>query len=138
MAENKIHLKLITHEKVLFEGDVDEIYAKGLEGEFGILVNHTPFMSALAIGVTKIVTDGKADYFAVMGGVFQIINNQAILLCEDAENGKDIDLATAKTEKERLEARIGSPEHQKDIKEQEKALATALARFKAAMNQNQQ
>lgn len=135
MSENKIHFKLITHEKVVFEGDVDEIYAKGIDGEFGILVDHTPFMSALDIGVTKIVSDGKANYFAVMGGVMQIINNQAVLLTEDAENGKDINLAIAKSEKEKLEARVGSEEYQKDIQNSNKALAMALAKFKAAMQE---
>lgn len=135
MSENKIHFKLITHEKVVFEGDVDEIYAKGIDGEFGILVDHTPFMSALDIGVTKIVSDDKANYFAVMGGVLQIINNQAVLLTEDAENGKDINLAIAKSEKEKLEARVGSEEYQKDIQNSNKALAMALAKFKAAMQE---
>jgi len=135
MSENKIHFKLITHEKIVFEGDVDEIYTKGINGSFGILVDHTPFMSALAIGVTKIVNEGTATYFATMGGVLQFTNNQAVILSEEAENGKDIDVTVAKAEKERLEARIGSPEAQKNIQAENKALAIALAKFKAAMNE---
>lgn len=131
----KIHFKLITHEKIVFENDVDEIYCKGLEGEFGILPDHTPFMSALAIGVTKVVADGNADYFATVGGVFQVSNNNAVLLTEEAENGKDIDLTVAKAEKEKLEARNGNPDSQKDIDNKNKALAIALAKFKAAMNE---
>ncbi len=135
MSENKIHFKLITHEKIVFEGDVDEIYTKGINGSFGILVDHTPFMSALAIGVTKIVNEGTPTYFATMGGVLQFTNNQAVILSEEAENGKDIDVTVAKAEKERLEARIGSPEAQKNIQAENKALAIALAKFKAAMNE---
>ena len=135
MSENKIHFKLITHEKIVFEGDVDEIYTKGINGSFGILVDHTPFMSALAIGVTKIVNEGTSTYFATMGGVLQFTNNQAVILSEEAENGKDIDVTVAKAEKERLEARIGSPEAQKNIQAENKALAIALAKFKAAMNE---
>lgn len=135
MSENKIHFKLITHEKVVFEGDVDEIYTKGTEGEFGILPNHVPFMSALAICVTKVVANGEATYYATMGGVFQFVDNNAVLLTEEADNGKDIDATAAKAEKEKLEARIGG-EAQKDAQNANKALAMALARFKAAMNQN--
>lgn len=131
----KIHFKLITHEKIVFENDVDEIYCKGLEGDFGILLDHTPFMSALTIGVTKVVSDGKADYFATVGGVFQVTNNNAVLLTEEAENGKDIDLTVAKAEKEKLEARNGNPDNQKDIDNKNKTLAIALAKFKAAMNE---
>lgn len=131
----KIHFKLITHEKIVFENDVDEIYCKGLEGDFGILPDHTPFMSALKIGVTKVVNDGQADYFAIVGGVFQVTDNNAVILTEEAEDGKDIDLTVAKAEKEKLEARNGNSENQKDIDNKNKALAVALAKFKAAMNE---
>ena len=44
-------------------------------------------------------------------------------------------MTVAKAEKERLEARIGSPEAQKNIQVENKALAMALAKFKAAMNE---
>ena len=32
-----MHLKIITHEKVVFDEDVDEIYTKSTDGEFGVL-----------------------------------------------------------------------------------------------------
>lgn len=135
MPDKKIHFKLITHEKIVYEGDVDELYSQGLEGRFGILPDHTPFMSALKIGVTKIVSNGSADYFATLGGVLQFSNNHAVILSEDALNGKDIDVAVAKAEKEKLEARFGSDEYKKDVENFERNLAMALAKFKAAMNQ---
>jgi len=135
MPDKKIHFKLITHEKIVYEGDIDEIYSQGLEGRFGILPDHTPFMSALEIGVTKIVSNGNADYFATLGGVLQFSDNHAVILSEDAINGKDIDVAVAKAEKEKLEARYGTEEYKKDLEHSEKALAMALAKFKAAMNQ---
>ena len=136
MSKNKIHFKLITHEKIIFEGEIDELYTQGIEGSFGILVDHTPFMSALAIGVTKIINDGKAQFFATMGGILQFTNNQAVILTEEAENGTNIDVTIAKAEKEKLEARFGSEEYQKDIQKSNKALAMALAKFKAAMQEN--
>lgn len=135
MSEKKIHLKIITHEKIVYENDVDELYCMGVDGAFGILPDHTPFMSALDIGVTKVVIADRNDYFAVIGGVLQFMNNNAVILSEEAENGRDIDLIVAKAEKERLEARIGSPEAQKNIQAENKALAMALAKFKAAMNE---
>lgn len=132
MSDKKIKFKLITHEKVIFDGEVDEIYAKGIEGEFGILAGHLPFMSALAIGVTKIVNNDEPIYFSTVGGVLQFINNEAVILSEDAENGNDIDLAVAKSEKEKQEAKFYTPEKIKDIQQSEKALAVAISRFKAA------
>lgn len=32
-----MRLKIITHEKVVFDENVDEIYTRGVDGEFGIL-----------------------------------------------------------------------------------------------------
>ena len=132
MSEKKIKFKLITHEKVVFDGEVDEIYAKVIEGEFGILSNHVPFMSALSIGVTKIVNNGESLFFSTVGGVLQFMNNEAVILSEDAEKGTDIDLAVAKSEKEKEEAKFYTPEKIKDIQQSEKALAIAISRFKAA------
>ena len=131
MSDKKIRFKLITHEKVVFDADVDEIYAKGLEGEFGILPDHTPFMSALAIGVTKVVVDGEPVYFSTIGGVLQFMNNEAVILSEDAENGKDIDLALAKSEKEKEDAKVLDAKELQSIKNTN-ALAVAISRYNAA------
>ena len=135
MSEKKIKVKIITHEKVVFDGEADEIYAKGSEGSFGILPDHTPFMSALAIGVTKIVNDNVSTYFSTIGGVFQFMNNEAVILSEDAENGNDIDIAVAKAEKEKEEARFVNPQTLKEIQQTDKALAVAISRFKAASSE---
>jgi len=135
MSEKKIKVKIITHEKVVFDGEADEIYAKGYEGSFGILPDHTPFMSALAIGVTKIVNDNVSTYFSTIGGILQFMNNEAVILSEDAENGNNIDIAVAKAEKEKEEARFVNPQTLKEIQQTDKALAVAISRFKAASSE---
>ncbi len=133
LSKKNLHLKITTHQKVVFDADVDEIYSKGTDGEFGILSNHIPFMSALDIGVTKAVTGGITEYFAIMGGVFQITDNQALILAQAAENGKDIDTARAKQAQERAEARLADSTEELDIKRAEIALARATARLKASL-----
>lgn len=129
----KINLKIITHEKEVFNEDVDAIFSRGVDGEFGILPDHQPFMSALDIGVTKIEKDGQPELFATMGGIFQFKDNQAIILTDMAERGYDIDVTRAKAAKERAEARLGSHDVEIDTARAQIALAKALARLKAAM-----
>ena len=68
MSEKKIHLKIITPEKIVFEDDVDSITAKGIKGSFGILPNHVPFMSALAVDTAKAVKDVNPEAKTI-GGV---------------------------------------------------------------------
>ena len=126
-----MHLKIITHEKLVFDEDVDEIYTKGTAGEFGILKNHIPIMSALDIGVTKIVQDGKSRYFTTMGGVLQFKDNEAIILTPTAEDGNDIDVARAKEALARARAKLAERDAELDVKRTEAAVARALARLKA-------
>ncbi len=129
----KINLKIITHEKEVLNEDVDAIYSRSVDGEFGILPDHQPFMSALDIGVTKIEKDGESELFATMGGIFQFKDNQAIILTDMAERGSDIDVTRAKAAKERAEARLGSHDVEVDTARAQIALAKAMARLKAAM-----
>ena len=94
--EKFMRLKIITHEKVVFDENVDEIYTRGVDGEFGILKNHVPIMSALDIGVTQIKQGENAKCFTTMGGVLQFKDDECIILTTTAECGDDIDVARAK------------------------------------------
>jgi len=131
-VDKKLHLKITTHEKVVFDADVDEIYTKGTQGEFGILPNHIPFMSALDVGVTKVIIDGKPEYFTTMGGVFQLKNNEALILTQTAEKGSDIDIERAAEAKKRAEERLENEPDTSDVQRAEVALSRALARLKAS------
>lgn len=128
---NKLHLKITTHERVVFDSDVDEISAKGVQGEFGILPNHVPFMSALDIGVAKIMVDGKPQLFTIMGGIFQLKDNEALILTQLAERAEEIDVERAIEAKKRAEERLEEVEGEIDLQRAEIALAKAMARLKA-------
>ncbi len=132
MTEKTIHFKIITPEKIVYEDDVDAVYARGQAGSFGILPDHIPFMSSLAIDIARAEKNGVIFSFSVIGGAFQFKNNEAIILTEVAECGTDIDIARAQLAKERAEAKLGNAQSQRDIKIANAALARAMARLKAA------
>ncbi len=129
-----MHLKIITHEKVVYDEDVDEIYTKGVDGEFGILKGHVPLMAALDIGVTKVIKDGQPKYFTTMGGVFQFKDDEGIILTTTAESGDEIDVMRAKEALERAKLRLEESEASLDAKRAEAAIARAMARLKATLN----
>ena len=132
MSEGKIKLKIVTHQSVLFEHDVDEIYTQGVDGRFGVLKNHIPFVTALDVGVTKLIDAGKAIYLTTMGGIFQFKDNEATILTDVAEIGDNIDIVRAKEAKERAEARLRAKSESVQIARAEIALAKAIARISAA------
>lgn len=130
-----MHLKIITHEKVVFDEDVDSIQTKGVDGEFGILKGHVPIMSALDIGVTKVTQGEKSKCFTTMGGVFQFKDEEGIILTNTAESGDEIDVARAKEALKRAQARLAEHDAEVDAKRAEAAIARAMARLKATLNE---
>lgn len=132
MSDKKLHLKITTHEKTVFDADVDEIYSKSTQGEFGVLPNHVPFMCPLDIGITKVVVDGKPHRYTTMGGVFQLVDNQALILTQAAESADEIDVQRAEEAKKRAEERLSNISDDMDTERASIALARALARLKAS------
>ena len=129
-----MHLKIITHEKIVFDEDVDAVYTKGTDGEFGVLKNHVPFMASLDIGVTKVVQNGNEKYFTTMGGIFQIKDNDALILTTTAESKDEIDIERAKAAFSRAQSRLAETDAETDAKRAEAALARAMARLKATLS----
>ena len=79
MANKKMNLKIITPEKVLVDEPVDALFSRAIDGEFGILPDDIPFMTALDIGVTKYLKYNVTEYISIIGGIFQISDNNIIL-----------------------------------------------------------
>jgi len=132
MSDKKIKLKIITHESVVFEGEVDGVYTKGVQGDFGVLPGHIPFMTTLDIGVTRVQMGEEKLFFSTIGGAFQFKNNEAVILTQFAQNGKDVDVAKEELEKQEAEAKLGSAKTKEDIKVAEDLRARAMAQLKAA------
>ena len=127
-------LKIITHERIVFEGEVDELVIQTKGGMLGILKDHIPVTTALEIGVTKARMGNNYKYFATMGGVFQFKNNEAVILTDVCEDGCDIDVTRANAAKNRAEARLADATAKIDADRAQAALARSLARLKAALN----
>ena len=129
-----MNLKIITHERIVFEGEVDELVIQTKSGQMGILKDHIPITTALDIGVTKAIINGKNKYFATMGGIFQFKDNVATILTDVCEDGCEIDVTRASEAKRRAEARLADASAKVNAERAQAALARSLARLKAALN----
>lgn len=129
-----MRLKIITHERIVFEGDADEIVIQTKTGQMGILKDHIPVTTVLDIGVTKITLGDSVKFFATMGGIFQFKDNVATILTDVCEDGCDIDVTRANAAKNRAEARLTDSAAKVDTQRAQAALARSLARLKAALN----
>ena len=129
-----MQLKIITHERIIFDGEADEIVIQTKTGQMGILKDRLPVTTVLDIGVTKIKQGEKYRYFATMGGIFQFKDNVATILTDVCEDGSDIDVTRANAAKNRAEARLADNAAKVDTQRAQAALARALARLQAALN----
>ncbi len=127
-------LKIITQEKVVFDQEVDAVYSKGIDGEFGLLKGHIPMMTALDIGVTRAHIGNDVKTFTTMGGILQFKDEECLVLTTLAEPGEEIDEARAREALERARKNLRNAEARMDAKRAEAAIARAEARLKARLS----
>src|SRR5215213_6837065 len=59
---------LVSPEKLLFSGEVDQVDVPGLEGDFGVLAGHAPIVSALRPGIMTVYVGGQAERITAQEG----------------------------------------------------------------------
>ena len=80
----KLHFSLVSPERELFSGSVDQVDAPGSEGDFGVLAGHAPFMTTLKEGELKVFNNGQVTTFAVRGGFADVTPEGLTVLAEHA------------------------------------------------------
>ena len=100
-----LQLEIVTPDKLVLSESVDYVGAPGIEGEFGVMAGHIPFLSALAIGGLHYKAGGKNHYVFISGGFAEVSDNKVTVLAESAEAAENIDAARAEQAKRRAEER---------------------------------
>jgi len=133
MAEEKLQrLEIVTPERKVYSEDVRMVVLPGSEGEFGVLPDHAPLVSALKIGIIRVHHEGKVTKIAVSGGFVEVRDSKVTVLANAAELEDQIDVQRAQAAKERAEQRLASPGPDTDVVRAKAALQRALNRLKAA------
>ena len=130
----KLHLEIVTPEKVLESREVDTLIAPGTEGEFGILPGHINFLSGIVPGELRYNDGSKWVYICVTSGFAEVSGDRVSILVDSAERADDIDLVRAQSSMERAKERLAKDRSSKDIDflRAEAALKRATARIKTA------
>lgn len=81
---DKLHFSLVAPEREVFSGEVDRVDAPGIEGDFGVLAGHAPFMTALREGRVTVVNGGVTRVFDVQGGFADVTPAGLTILAEHA------------------------------------------------------
>jgi F-type H+-transporting ATPase subunit epsilon len=120
-------LSLVSPEKLLFSGQVDQVDLPGLEGDFGILAGHAPIVAALRPGIVTATAGGVSERFVVYGGLTEFSREELTILADSASSVEDVDLSGLKAQIEEMQERL-SKEPARD--ELDRAI-TLLDRYKS-------
>ena len=124
------HLKISTPDGLQFEGEVERLRVRMIDGDVSLLAHHMDYVSAVGAGEAAIVTaDGQSRSAACIGGMLAMINNEANLIATTFEWAEDIDLERAKRAKEVAEARIAAANDDKELLLAQAKLRRALVRI---------
>ena len=102
-------VSLVTPEGPAYEGEAEMIVVPGQAGEIGVLARHAPLIATLKAGSTRVYLDRQADdvrEFATGPGFFQVLEDKAIALVDDAVLANDIDDERARRQLEEAQAEL--------------------------------
>lgn len=127
--ENLMKVKIITPDRIFYEGEASFVEMVTSEGEVGIYKNHIPMTMILVPGIISITEADGMKYAALHAGFVEILQDSIIVMAEVAEWPEEIDLQRAEEAKIRAERRLGDSDENINTRRAELALRRSLARI---------
>jgi F-type H+-transporting ATPase subunit epsilon len=118
--------ELVSPQKLLFSGEVQQVDVPGAEGDFGVLADHAPMVTTLRPGILTVHTGGGTQRIVVLGGFAEVSKEGLTVLADVAEAVEDIDHEMIANRIEDLQNRIAKTESGFDLDK----LITQLDHFK--------
>ena len=104
-------VSVVTPDGPAYEGDAQMIIVPGAAGEIGVLARHAPLIASLKAGSTRVhVSESEILEYATGPGFFQVLQDRAIALVDDAVEAANIDAERAQQQLEEAQAELASIE----------------------------
>ncbi|HZY57709.1 MAG TPA: ATP synthase F1 subunit epsilon [Rubrobacteraceae bacterium] len=110
MAENQegrqLFCRVITPEKVHYDGEADLVVVRIADGDIGVNVDHAPVVSTVEPREVRIYQDDERYVFATSDGFFKVSENLVQILVEEAAPPDEIDVEEAESRIEEAEQEL--------------------------------
>lgn len=129
---NTFSLKIIASNKIFFDGEAESLTLPLIDyGSESFLAYHENCITPIVFGEMKIVdSNGKETNGFVGNGVFEFLDNTAVLVCVSAEMPEEIDARRAQEAKERAEEEMHQKQSLLEYYHSQANLARAMERLK--------
>ena len=124
-------LKVVTPERVFYEGDAAMVELSTSEGDIGVYVNHIPMTAIVAPGVLKIHEGSDVRKAALHAGFIQVLPEEITIMAEVIEWPDEIDVKRAEEARIRAERRLKEHSAESDVLRAKLAPKRALTRLSA-------
>ncbi len=89
-----LHFELVSPQKLVFSGEVEQVDVPGAEGDFGVLPRHSPLISTLRPGIIRVFEGREVKQrIFVAGGFAEVTAARCTVLAEEAVPVGEIDAA---------------------------------------------
>lgn len=122
-------LQIVTPDRLFFEGEVESVVVRTIEGDIAILKDHINYVGILDIGNARIKVDGKQKIAVIAGGFVQVDEKKMTILTEAAEWPEEIDLDRAQKAKEKAQSAMNGKSGEMDMVSAEAKLKRAITRI---------
>ncbi|MFT4175392.1 MAG: ATP synthase F1 subunit epsilon [Luteolibacter sp.] len=110
-------LDIVTPEKKIFSGTVDNVYLPGADGEIGLLPSHAGLVTALAPGELRYQQGGKVTELAIGSGFAEVGQDKIVILTDMALGEAEIDVAKTEAAIKRAQDKLANVDHSLDAEE---------------------
>lgn len=126
---SKIEIKIIKPDGVIVAGEYDQVIIPGVDGDFGVLPGHTPFITKIRPGVISLINSNQKDEYAIHDGFITVENDKVSVVCDTIEHKDEIDIKRAENSKNRAMERLKSNESEINYRRAEMSLKRAIVRL---------
>lgn len=128
----KLHLEIITPERVVLTEDVDAVVIPAAEGEITVLPEHIPLFTRVKPGEIRYLKGGGEFFMAVQEGFLEVRSDNVNILTNYAVRSEEIEIAKVETARKRAEEALREKKSEQDLALAEGELRKAILELKVA------
>jgi F-type H+-transporting ATPase subunit epsilon len=129
MNPNTLRLEVVTPEGKVYSEDVEMVTLDAIEGEMGILPQHTRLVTQLVPGEMSVLRNGREELLATGGGIVVVTGERVDILTDMAISADKIDEAKVEEARQRAAARLKEKLSDEEVASANASLARSLAQL---------
>ncbi|MEJ7843145.1 MAG: ATP synthase F1 subunit epsilon [Rubrobacter sp.] len=117
----QLFCRIITPEKMVYDGEADLVVARIADGDVGVMVDHAPVVSTAEVGDVRVREGEELHVFATSDGFFKVADNLVQILVEEAVEAGEIDTDAAGNQVEEAERELSEVSGDEDDRDRVRA-----------------